>query len=178
MPIRARWRSGSRMRGLVILAAALAASSPALAQVTVTPKEEAVATVDAFFAALRSEDRTALAGVLDPQGTIYVHNHMDAENPQVSVVKAADFLAGHLRRTTRVDEHMSYEHVLVSGDMALVWGPYTFWADGEITHCGINSMSLAKQDGNWRVGNASFTMEQPNLCPVLGAPMLVPGAAQ
>lgn len=169
------------MRGLAFIAALLAAVpayAPASAQLTITPKEEAVAAADTFFAALRSDNKRALAEVMIPEAVIFVHNHLDADNPRVAIVPVADHLARWATRTAEFDEQMVYEHVLVSGDMAQVWGPYAFWTDGEITHCGINSLSLVKQNGVWKVGNTSFTMEDPDLCPVLGAPMLRGGAGR
>ncbi|QFT78819.1 nuclear transport factor 2 family protein [Erythrobacter sp. THAF29] len=169
------------MRGLAIIAgllAALPAYAPASAQLTVTPREEAVAAADTFFAALRSENKAALAEVMIPEAVIFVHNHMDAENPRVSIVPVSEHLKRWANRTAQFDERMIYSEVMISGDMAHVWGPYAFWVEGEITHCGINSLSLVKQDGMWKVGNTSFTMEDPDLCPVLGAPMLRGGIGQ
>jgi hypothetical protein len=65
---------------------------------------------------------------------------------------------------------MVYTAVLVDGDMAQVWGPYRFMAGGKTTHCGIDSLSMVKRDGAWKVANTSFTMVPPSQCDALGAP--------
>lgn len=148
----------------LIAAAPLAAAEPSAAQ------SEAIAAADAFFAALRSDDKTALAGQMLPEGMIFIHNRMNPDAPRVDVVPVARHLENWAKGTRKVDEVMRYDAVLVDGDMAQVWGPYRFIAEGKTTHCGINSMSLVKRADGWKVANTSFTMEQPARCASLGAP--------
>ena len=69
-------------------------------------------------------------------GVIFIHNQMDPENPRVDVVPVADHVVRWAQGTRRVDEEMLYDIVLVERDMAQVWGPYTFWVEDVITHCG------------------------------------------
>ena len=148
----------------LIAAAPLAAAEPSAAQ------SEAIAAADAFFAALRSDDKTALAGQMLPEGMIFIHNRMNPDAPRVDVVPVARHLENWAKGTRKVDEVMRYDTVLVDGDMALVWGPYRFIAEGKTTHCGINSLSLVKTESGWKVANTSFTMELPERCAALGAP--------
>jgi hypothetical protein len=164
------------MRGILKTATALLglASAP-LAANTADAKPsreqaEVMLAVDAFFAALRSEDRTALASVMLPEGVIFIHNRMKPDLPRVDAVPVADHLARWATRTGNFDEVMSYDVVLVDADMAQVWGPYSFWSDYELTHCGINSLSLVRTESGWKVANTSFTMEQPSECERLGVP--------
>ena len=156
---------------LILTAAALLASAAPLAAETPTPEQaEVIAAADAFFAALRSDDKTALAGVMLSEGVIFVHNRMNPESPRVDAVPVADHLARWAKGTRKADEVMHYETVLVTGDMAQVWGPYSFWSDYELTHCGINSLSMVKTESGWKVANTSFTMERPSECERLGVP--------
>ncbi len=153
----------------LITAAAFLAAAPLAAQ-TSAEQAEAIAAADAFFAALRSDDKTALARVMDPEGRIYVHNRTNPGAPEVIVVPVARHLEKWLTSPTGVDELMRYDTVLVHGDMAQVWGPYRFIMDGETSHCGINSMSLVKRADGWKVANTSFSMVAPDSCAALGAP--------
>ncbi len=148
----------------LVLAAAPLAAEPTSEQV------EVIAAADAFFAALRSDDKTALARVMEPDGVIYVHNRTDSAAPEVIVVPVAKHLAKWLTSPTGVDEVMEYSTVLVTGDMAQVWGPYRFILDGETSHCGINSLGFVKRAEGWKVANTSFTMVPPAQCDALGAP--------
>lgn len=151
-------------------AAAFLAAAPLAAETPLPPEAAVNAAVDAFFTALRSEDRTALAREMDPRGMIYVHDRMNPAAPRVVVIPVADHLARWAKGTAMVDEVMRYDTVRVDGDMAQVWGPYRFIADGKTSHCGINSMSLVKGEGGWKVANTSFSMVPPDQCDSLGAP--------
>jgi len=157
------------MKALLAIAALLSAASPLAAEPT-SEQSEVIAAADAFFAALRSDDKTALARVMEPDGVIYVHNRTDSAAPEVIVVPVARHLAKWLTSPTGVDEVMEYTTVLVTGDMAQVWGPYRFILDGETSHCGINSLGFVKRAEGWKVANTSFTMERPDRCEALGAP--------
>ena len=49
------------------------------------------------------------------------------------------------------------------GDLAMVWGRYVFFLNGKILHCGVDSFHLVRTDANWKIVNASSTLE-PNGC--------------
>lgn len=151
------------------LAAALMAAAPLTAEPS-PEHAEVIAAVDAFFAALRSDDKTALARRMDPQGQITIHNRMDPAAPKILFVPVAKHLENWLKSPPGLDELMIYQTVLIEGDMAQVWGPYRFTAGGRTSHCGINSMSLVKQGGAWKIANTSFSMVPPDQCAALGAP--------
>ena len=152
----------------LLAAAPLAAEEPTPEQAPETASVTAAA--DAFFAALRSEDKTALARQMLPEGVIFIHNRMKPDAPRVDVVPVAKHLERWAASPEDLDEVMAMQTVLVDGDMAQVWGPYRFMVRGETTHCGINSLSLVKTDSGWKVANTSFTMERPSECARLGAP--------
>lgn len=157
------------MRAFITAAAAFLAAAP-LAAEQAPEHAEVTAAADAFFAALRSQDKTALAGQMDPQGLITIHHRMNPAAPKIIFVPAADHLHNWLTSAPDVDERMRYDAVLVDGDMAQVWGPYRFTAGGRTTHCGINSLSLVRGEGGWKVANTSFSMVPPDQCEALGAP--------
>ena len=164
------------MRGFLKIAAALLALAAAqLAANTAVAKPsreqaEVMLAADAFFAALRSEDRTALARQMLPEGVIFIHSRMEAAEGELRIVPVASFLERHGSRSGRVDEVMNYDTVLVDGDMAQVWGPYRFMVEGTTSHCGINSLSMVKTPDGWKVANTSFTMIGPEHCDHIGAP--------
>lgn len=159
------------MKAILAIAAVALVAAPLAAEPT-PEQAEVTAAADAFFHALGSTDKTALATVMLPEGVIFVHNRMDPANPRVDVVPVAQHLERWARTSGRFIERMRYAAVLVDGDMAQVWGPYVFLANSEITHCGINSLSLVKTESGWKVANTSFTMERSSECERLGAPRM------
>jgi hypothetical protein len=54
--------------------------------------------------------------------------------------------------------------VLLQGNIAVVWAPYSFDYDGKRTHCGIDVFNLMKIDGAWKVTGIQYTVE-PDNCP-------------
>lgn len=167
----------NRMRGILTLAAAALLAAPAIADdhnsaPSFEPdrKGQVLNAAEAFFAALRSPDKTALADHLLDEAVIFVHDRRNPAKPNTMIVPAGAHLEGWLNSAPGVDEYMKYHSVLVDGTMAHVWGPYVFLLNGKPTHCGINSMSMVKTDDGWKVGNTSFTMTAVDECEALGAP--------
>ncbi len=167
------------MRGFhTFCAFALAAiSTPAIADNHVSATEktaldeaEVRLSVNAFLLAISSDDKTDLADHMIGEAMIFVHNRMDPENPLVDSVRVAQHLENWATRDARYIEDMAITTVLVDGDMAHAWGPYSFSENYELRHCGINSLSLVRNDDGWKVANTSFTMEQPSECERLGVP--------
>jgi len=54
--------------------------------------------------------------------------------------------------------------ILIRGPIAVIWGEYEFWIDGEFSHCGVDSADLVKVSGEWKVANFMWTVEKEN-CP-------------
>lgn len=69
------------------------------------------------------------------------------------------------------DDHKYFEQwigdptVIIRGPVAVVWGEYEFWIDDEFSHCGIDSVQLAKVDGNWKIANWMWTVEKEDCRP-------------
>jgi len=54
--------------------------------------------------------------------------------------------------------------VMIRGPLAAVWGEYEFLIDGKFSHCGIDSVDVARVDGEWKIVNWSWTVEKEH-CP-------------
>ncbi len=54
--------------------------------------------------------------------------------------------------------------VMLRGPIAVVWGEYDFWIDGEFSHCGVDSADLVKVDNQWKIANMMWTVEKED-CP-------------
>lgn len=154
------------MRGLLKSAAALLglAAAPLAADSSINERREVMNSAHAFFGALRSADKTALARHMIPDGTIFVHDRKNPDAPRVDAVPVADHLKRWENSPQNIVEWVRFETVLVDGDMAQIWGPYYFTIAGKLTHCGTNSLSMVKTDDGWKVANTSFTMEAPETC--------------
>ncbi|MFN2330204.1 MAG: nuclear transport factor 2 family protein, partial [Chromatocurvus sp.] len=50
-----------------------------------------------------------------------------------------------------LDEQISGMEIRIDGHMANAWTPYTFYVDGDFSHCGVNSFQLINTDGGWNI---------------------------
>jgi len=50
-----------------------------------------------------------------------------------------------------LDEQIFNITVTQSGNLASVWTPFAFYLDGKLSHCGVNSFQLIKQQGQWKI---------------------------
>lgn len=59
-------------------------------------------------------------------------------------------------------ERMWSPKVQEQNAIATVWGAYDFHMNGEFTHCGIDTFTLVKTNGEWRIAALVFTRETSN----------------
>jgi Putative lumazine-binding len=140
--------------GLILLFAGLIfAASPEETQVT--------AAVQHLFDAMAAHDGAAI-------GTAFVKDaRMVAVRPDgtVSVTTAEDFSTRIGATKEAYLERMWEPKVLIRGAIAQLWAPYDFHREGKFNHCGIDSVSLVKVEGVWKIAGISYTSETSN-CPI------------
>jgi len=49
------------------------------------------------------------------------------------------------------DERIQFSSILVDGDLASVWTPYSFYFNGQFSHCGVNSFQLVRINNVWKI---------------------------
>jgi hypothetical protein len=52
----------------------------------------------------------------------------------------------------------------VQDRVAQVWMPYDLYVGDKWSHCGVDTFTLMKSDGRWRVAALIYTIEQPPAC--------------
>lgn len=60
--------------------------------------------------------------------------------------------------------------VLVHGPIAVVWAEYDFHLNGNLSHCGVDSISLLKTSAGWKISSISDTNETSGCASPLGPP--------
>ncbi len=60
--------------------------------------------------------------------------------------------------------------VLIRGQIAIVWAPYDFHLNGQLSHCGVDSFSLMKTTAGWKITYVSDTRETEGCTSPLGPP--------
>ncbi len=62
------------------------------------------------------------------------------------------------------DERITFDRIQVDGDLANVWTSYKFYVGDKFSHCGVNSMTLVKEEGTWKLLHIIDTRRKEN-CP-------------
>lgn len=62
------------------------------------------------------------------------------------------------------DERITFEHILIDGEMATVWTPYRFYLGEQFSHCGVNVFTLYQQKGQWKIFHLVDTSRKTD-CP-------------
>ncbi|WP_081209925.1 3-methyl-2-oxobutanoate hydroxymethyltransferase [Salegentibacter sediminis] len=120
---------------------------------TLTQEEMAKKTVVGFFEAFHKQDTVKLRSFAH-QNIVLQSISVSAENEtKLTTDSYSKFLQGiaSIPDTTKFEEVLHSFEISVHGKMANVSTPYSFYLNGEISHCGVNSFQLLKQDGQWKI---------------------------
>ncbi len=119
-------------------------------------------TIDGFFKAMRDSDSTALKSYVAKGAifqTIGVENAVKSTGPESFITAVGRAQKGSF------DERVTYEKILIDGPMAMAWTPYTFYLNGNLSHCGVNHFSLVLQEGKWKIAHVIDTRRKENCLP-------------
>ena len=149
---------------VALACAMLGVWSPGRAQ---SADETAVrAAVQRLFDGMRSAD-SAMARSVFADGARFAS--VDTRTPSASI--KYDAVDGWIRAVgnsaRRWDEQIYDVQVRIDGNIAQVWAPYTFYLDKAVRHCGVDSFSLLRDAGGWKVTQLSDTRRTDNCRDVL-----------
>ncbi|HNC24040.1 MAG TPA: nuclear transport factor 2 family protein [Opitutaceae bacterium] len=120
-------------------------------------RDEVVAIVNRFFAAISSRDVEGYRQVVVP-------------GSQVTVAPVPERKAAMRRRVVEDDykwlaesrepllERPTSMTVHVEGRIAVVWAPYEFHRNGALTHTGVDVYTLLKTDDGWRISGLAYSV--------------------
>lgn len=113
--------------------------------------------VKALFAAIAARDgQAALAYVVDGGNVTSVSEAADGSR-KLSRRSWADFATGLKPGPEKLDERLFDPAIEIDGDVALVWGRYTFTINGKIHHCGYDHFDLVRDGAAWKILNITWS---------------------
>lgn len=119
-------------------------------------RRDVLGAVDALFDAMAKHDVDASRKLIVP-GASFVVIKPDGS---VAIEHDSDYLASLGRHKEAFRERIWDAQVFVQGDLAQVWAPYDFHLDGKLSHCGIDSFSMVRGAGGWRVAAVSYSVQK------------------
>ena len=150
-------------RGGMLVAALLAVIVSAPTTVHAQDEAGVLAVVERIFEGMRTADAAMVREVFAVGARFAVLN--EGDGPATVAVQSVDGWIQSIGDSEgRWNEQIYAVEARVDGDMASIWAPYTFYLDGTIRHCGINSIELLHDAEGWKVTQLSDTRRTEN-CP-------------
>ena len=121
-------------------------------QVFFAQDSEIQLTIGNFFNAFHQRDSVALKKVCSEN--LVLHSISESEKgPKFSIQKASDFFKSiaAIPLSMKFEEKILSYKVQVDGTMAHVWTPYEFYVNDKLSHSGVNSFHLYKENDVWKV---------------------------
>lgn len=147
-----------------LLAALLAlVTLPGLRQAAAQGSEEANvrAAVDAIFTGMAEADSALVRAQFAPAAR-FAMKARDGSGVQAQTVDR--WIAAIAGSEGRWNEQIYDVEVRVDADVAQVWAPYTFYLDGAVSHCGVNTIELLRVEERWLITQISDSRRQEG-CP-------------
>ena len=123
----------------------------------------AYAAVEQIFEGMRTADPALVRAVFADDARFAMIDTRDG--PATVRVQSVEGWIGAIGNSEGAWDEQVYDvEVLVDGGMASVWAPYTFYLNGSISHCGINSIEMLHDGNGWKITQISDTRRQ-GACP-------------
>jgi hypothetical protein len=122
-----------------------------------------LAPVNRLLAAVVSGDQRALLAEVRPEGGATAAFDLPGRH-RVSRESWAEFATTIGGGPNVIANRLLDPAVEIDGDIAMVWSPYVFTSNGQVQHCGVDHFDLVRENGTWKVLNATWS-ERNTDCP-------------
>jgi hypothetical protein len=119
-------------------------------------EEDVLKAVERIFEGMRAADGEVARGVF-AEGARFALLDESGAMPRITFQSMEGWLTAVAASEGRWDERIYDAVVQVDGAMASAWTPYTFYLDGVVRHCGVNSIELLRGADGWKVTQISDT---------------------
>ncbi|WP_186757581.1 nuclear transport factor 2 family protein [Echinicola salinicaeni] len=115
-------------------------------------EEEIKAAIISLFKGMQDRDMSLLEDAFAKEAYLQTIKE-GVDSVRVETSSPREFVNG----IAAVPVEMSLEEKILSmeirqdGPMASVWAPYEFYINGSLSHCGVNSFQLVKEEEGWKV---------------------------
>jgi len=126
-------------------------------------RDAVLATVQAFFDAMHARDPEAAAATVLPDGVFVNTRTEDGKRVEKHFANGAWVEKLPLEQTVLLEEFTETPTVLIDGDVAAVWAPYSFHIDGKPSHTGVDIFNLVRTDAGWRISGGAYSVVRPGV---------------
>jgi hypothetical protein len=135
--------------GKCAIVLALALATPALQ----ADDAEVLAPVQMLFAGMAHRDPGAIKAAALPGAMLILMR--EGKPDQMTIETFAEHVARPSH--TQIEERIHDPLIRVDHDLAVVWAPFEFLADGKPDHCGTDLFSLVRTGDRWLIASIADT---------------------
>jgi hypothetical protein len=149
---------------LLALAAQTGSTKLPPAQALPPPSSEeqsVLAPVNRLLAAISSGDRQALLAEVRPEGGATAAFDFP-DRHKIGRESWAEFSTSIGGGPNVIAERLIDPAIEIDGDIAMVWSSYVFTVDGRVQHCGVDHFDLVRENGAWKILNATWSERSAN----------------
>jgi hypothetical protein len=117
-----------------------------------TPEDSVKAAVNNLFTAMKNSDGIMLRSCFGDSALLQALSRDKAGNLLVKNESLLDF-ANSISTMPKgaLDERITFDMIKIDGPLASVWTPYSFYYNGQFSHCGVNSFQLLRTASGWKI---------------------------
>lgn len=137
------------MKYFLIVLTVIFISNRSMAQST---EDSVKAVINTMFTAMKNADGALLKSVFS-DSIVFQTIGRSKEGGMVVKTENASSFADQISKATpgSLDERIVFETIRVDGVLAMAWTPYSFYFNGQFSHCGVNSFQLVRLNGAWKI---------------------------
>ena len=143
------------MKKQFLLILALLLSTWARAQTSSPEKEAIKKVVNTVFEGMRLSDSSMVKSVFAPNAVLQtIRPAKEGNSATVNGNRLESWLKAIAQPKTPDqvwNEVMEFDHILIDGNLAQVWGKYTFHIGNKFSHCGTDNFTLVKHAEGWKI---------------------------
>ena len=109
-------------------------------------------TINTFFEGMETNDTAKIRSTID--ATCFLKSIMVTKNGNTIIEeeKVDDFFAQVIKfKDVKVKEELLSFDINIDGAMATAWTPYKIYFNDKFGHCGVNSFTMIKRNGIWKI---------------------------
>jgi hypothetical protein len=124
---------------------------------TVTvPEDDVRAVIDRLFEGMRTADSAMVRSTL-AAGARFASVDSRATPPTIKFESPDGWIAAIANSGRKWDERLFDVQIRVDRNIAQAWTPYSFYVDGKLRHCGVDSIELLRDANGWKITQLSDT---------------------
>ncbi|AXG74522.1 nuclear transport factor 2 family protein [Flavobacterium arcticum] len=115
-------------------------------------KNDIKSTIVTFFKGMHTADTLKIKSVCSNTIILQSISEMNGEG-NLTTNTAEEFYnsIATIPQNIKIEERLLRYDIQIDGAMAHVWTPYEFYINDKLSHTGVNSFTLFKDNGTWKI---------------------------